>query len=94
MDGGEIIGAMAVFAVLVVPSLGLTARFALKPIVESILRIRDGLDRQRPMVEDPRVASLQQEVLELRETVDCLAAAAEFDAQLRVGAAAPQLPRA
>ena len=94
MDGGEIIGAMAVFAVLVVPSLGLTARFALKPIVESILRIRDGLDRQTPMVEDPRVASLQQEVLELRETVDRLSTAAEFDAQLRVGAAPNALPKA
>lgn len=94
MDGGAIIGMMAVFGLIVVPSLGLTARFALKPIVESIIKMRDALDYQRPVLEDPRVSALQQEVIELRETVDRLAAAAEFDAQLRVGAAAPQLPRA
>jgi hypothetical protein len=94
VNGGEFIGAMAVFAVLVLPSLGLTARFALKPIVESVLRVREALDHQRPVLEDPRVASLQQEVMELRETVDRLSAAAEFDAQLRVGAATNTLPRA
>lgn len=92
IDGGEIIGMMAVFGIFVVPSIGLTARFALKPIVESVLRVREALDRQRPLAEDPRVTTLQQEITELRETVDRLSAAAEFDAQLRAGGGSP-VPR-
>lgn len=84
MDSNDIVGLVAVIAIFLVPSLGLTARFALKPIVDSVLRVREALDRQHPTaIEDSRVTALQHEVYELREAVDRLTAAAEFDAQLR-----------
>ena len=95
MNSGDIVGLVAVIAIFLIPSIGLTARFALKPIVESMLRVRDALDRERGAHgEDPRVPGLQQEVLELRETVERLTAAVEFDTQLRAsaGGGAPQLP--
>ncbi len=94
MNSGDIVGLVAVIAIFLIPSLGLTARFALKPIVESVLRLRDALDTERRAVEDPRVPALQQEVLELRETVERLTTAVEFDTQLRASAtaAAPRLP--
>lgn len=97
MDSNDIVGLVAVIAIFLVPSLGLTARFALKPIVDSVLRVREALDRQRPTaIEDSRVTALQHEVNDLRETVERLTAAAEFDAQLRaVHAAEPvRLPGA
>jgi len=96
MNSGDIVGLVAVIAIFLVPSIGLTARFALKPIVESVLRLRDALDRERAVaaVQDPRFTALQQEVTDLRETVDRLAETVDFHAQLRSGDvhAAAQLP--
>ncbi len=96
MNSGDIVGLVAVIAIFLIPSLGLTARFALKPIVESVLRLRDALDRERATaaVQDPRFTALQQEVVDLRETVDRLAEAVDFHAQLRSAdtPAAAQLP--
>jgi len=94
MNSGDLIGLVAVIAIFLIPSLGLTARFALKPIVESVLRVRDALDRERGALQDPRVPALQQEVMELREKVERLSTAVDFDTQLRAsaGSAATQLP--
>ncbi len=94
MNSGDIVGLVAVIAIFLIPSIGLTARFALKPIVESVLRLRDALDRERGAIEDPRVPALQQEVVELRESVERLTAAVDFDTQLRASGAAtaPRLP--
>lgn len=83
MDGGEIIGLVAVLGIIVIPSLGLTARFALKPIVESVLRLRDALDRQRPSVEVQRISLLEERVTDLQHTVEQLAESVDFHAQLR-----------
>lgn len=96
MNSNDIVGLVAVIGIFLIPSIGLTARFALKPIVESILKIRQSLDQQQQhLIEDPRVPALQQEVLELRETVERLEAAASFDAELRLSAGgAPKLPGA
>ncbi len=92
MNSGDIVGLVAVIAIFLIPSIGLTARFALKPIVESVLRLRDALDRERPTIEDPRVPILQQEISDLRETVERLSQTVEFDTQLRASAGAAQLP--
>ncbi len=94
MNSGDIVGLVAVIAIFLIPSIGLTARFALKPIVESVLRVRDALDTERRAIEDPRVPMLQQEISELRESVERLTTAVDFDTQLRASAAgtAPRLP--
>lgn len=85
MDGGEIIGLVAVLGIFVIPSLGLTARFALKPIVESVLRLRDALDRQRPTVADQRLELLEQRMTEMQHAVERLEETVEFHAQLGRG---------
>ncbi len=93
MNSGDIVGLVAVIAIFLIPSIGLTARFALKPIVESVLRLRDALDRERGTLEDPRVSQLQQELGDLRESVERLTAAVDFDTQLRAsGTVKAQLP--
>ncbi len=88
MNSGDIVGLVAVIAIFLIPSIGLTARFALKPIVESVLRLRDALDTERRAVEDPRVPMLQQEISDLRDSVERLTAAVDFDTQLRASGAA------
>ena len=42
MRTDDIIKLLLTCSVIVLPALGLTARFALKPIVEAILRLKDG----------------------------------------------------
>ncbi len=89
MNGGEIIGFAAVLGIIVIPSLGLTARFALKPIVESVLRLREALDRDRPVHENERLTRLEERVSMLSDTVDRLADSVDFHMQLQAGTRAP-----
>ncbi len=82
MAWDDVLGFIVVIALLVIPSLGLTARFALKPIVESMLRIREALDRSRAPAEDPRLAALETRLDAMQETLERVAQAVDFHAQL------------
>lgn len=87
MDGGEIIGLVAVLSIITIPSLGLVARFALKPVVESMLRLRESFDRQNTSVDTQRLQLLEQRVTEMQDSIERLTDAVDFDRQLRSGAA-------
>ena len=80
----EVAMVLVTFIVLGIPILGLTARFALKPIVDSILRVREAfLEESRGLSVDPAdVERLEAEVRELRQEVRRLTEAAEFDRKL------------
>ncbi len=88
---------IAAIGIVLIPSIGLTARFALKPIVEAIVRLKDAFpqaDAATPQVEQ-RLLAVEEEVRQLRQGFDRLATAVEFDTQLRAGAGpGPSLPRA
>ena len=92
MNPDSIAELIAVVGLILIPSIGLTARFALKPIIESMLKIREALDRQRPPVEDPRLDAIEARLAGLENAVERIATAAEFDARLRAPAAAGALP--
>lgn len=89
MDGGDIAGIIAVtcagLAVLV-PIVGLTARFALRPIVEALVTLRDsGRSQETVHFLERRVALLEQEVHQmdgLRTQVERLAEDRDFHRQL------------
>lgn len=89
---------LAITAIMVIPSLAIFSRLALKPIVDSIVRLRGPREAPAPSPapDDGRFAALEEEVRDLRDSLDRLTAAVEFDAQLRAGAgstaAAAQLP--
>lgn len=87
MDGGEIIGLVAVLSIITIPSLGLVARFALKPVVESMLRLRESFDRQNTSVDTQRLQLLEQRVTEMQDSIERLTDAVDFDRQLRSGTA-------
>lgn len=67
-----------------IPVMGLTARFAIKPLVESLLQIREAFLKQpRDEPVDPeQVERLEREVHELRLQVQRLTEATEFDRKL------------
>ena len=81
----DIIGLIVVLAILVVPALAFTARFALKPMVESMLRIREALDRERAPADNPRLTALEERLAGMETLLDRVAQAVEFDARLRAG---------
>lgn len=71
--------------ILLIPVAGLTARFALKPIVEAIARMREGqtgASGREFAVMEKRVALLEQQVQTMEVELDRLAGAREFDRQL------------
>ena len=86
MDGGEIIGLVAVLSIITIPSVGLVARFAFRPIVESLIRLRESFDRQGTSVDAQRLQLLEQRVTDMQDSIERLTDAVEFDRQLRSGA--------
>ncbi len=96
MIGHDLVGLVAVTAIFLIPSLAVFTRFALRPIVDSVARLR-GLP-EAPAVpappDDARVAALEEEVRQLRDSLERVTALVEFDAQLRRPAEPARLPEA
>ena len=73
---------------ILIPIAGFTARFALKPIVEAIARMKEiqaGSTGRELSVLEQRVSLLEQQYQSLDTTVDRLAEMKDFDRQLTAG---------
>ena len=94
MDTKDALMIALMFIVFGVPALGITARFALKPIVDSIVRLREsfGTGPGNGVVER-RVLELEDEVAQLRAGLSGLEETVAFQQQLLAGpgAAAPAI---
>ena len=80
-----IIAVAGTFLVVLIPVAGLTARFALKPLIESVtaaLRARQGGDVAGM---ERRVAQLEQELATMRGQLQQVADGAAFDRSLTGG---------
>ncbi len=76
-----------------IPIAGVTARFALKPLVDSMARFFDTRTMEDAMaINERRVALLESQVESLEHTVDQLRAAQSFDRELGRGPDREQLP--
>jgi hypothetical protein len=86
IDLTAIIGVFMGSLMVLIPIAGLTARFALKPIVESIARMRDSSNRSEAIeMLERRTALLEQEVQNItgiREDVSRLVEELEFQRSL------------
>ena len=72
--------------IVLVPVAGFTARFAIKPITESIAKMREGSTNVREVaVLEQRVALLEQQVQHMETAVERIGTAKEFDRQLSSG---------
>lgn len=83
MQVDEFLAIVAVFALIVIPALALTARYALRPIVEAIVVLRDGL--AGPRVDEEvhhRLSVIESELSELSGAVRRLVEVQQYDRQL------------
>jgi len=97
IDLTAIISAVMGISIVLIPVIGLTARFALKPTVEALARVFEGKGREEAtQMLERRVALLEQQVDAMEGAVGRLEEASRFDAQLRAGegGSAPKLPPA
>jgi hypothetical protein len=99
MDVEDFLGYAMVISLVVIPALGLTARFALKPIVDALIRLKEGglLPSTIRSAEDvpmlvAEVRRLREEVAQLQQTVARLEDAESFHRTLAAPGAAKQLP--
>jgi hypothetical protein len=92
MEGPEILiplvlGTLGIMTILI-PIAGLTARFALKPIVEAIARMREaqaGISTREVGLLEQRLALLEQQHQALEHEVERIAEIKDFDRQLTSG---------
>lgn len=74
---------VALVGVLVIPALGFTARFALKPIVEAIIRLKEAFPAAAiAPQQEQRLASLEAELHQVHALLERVLERREFDAQL------------
>jgi len=90
----EIIGVLAFLSLVFIPALALTARFAMKPIVESIVKLREAFNLPVGPNQDNflQIERLEREVAELKRDVEQLQVEREFDKQLLRKTSPQQLP--
>ena len=83
VDLAEIVAIFMGILCIMIPVAGITARFALKPIVEAIARAREmqGGSREAAILEK-RVALLEQQIHSIEGSLDRLAEDSEFRRQL------------
>jgi len=84
IDLTAIIAVIMGVSVVLIPIIGLTARFALKPTVEALSRVfeKRGMDDSLRILER-RIALLETELDTVQASVQRLDEAASFDHQLR-----------
>ena len=80
-------------SIVLVPVIGLTARYALKPIVEALGRYFEGQGTQESIkIVERRLGLLEAQLDELQGSLNRLVDASEFDAQLRAADREHALP--
>lgn len=79
----EILSILLAAIILFVPVAGITIRFALKPVVESIARLMEArAGNAASEILERRVALLEQELNATRDELHLLAAKQDFDRRL------------
>jgi hypothetical protein len=86
IDLTEVIAVIMGISVVLIPIIGLTARFALKPTVEALSRIFEGRGRDETVqILERRIALLESQVEVMESSVRRVEEGARFDAQLKAG---------
>ncbi len=83
MDASDIVMLLLVFFLVVVPILGITARLAINPMVNAIVRLRESFAQGAGSgLVERRVLQLEDELRQVRAEVERLAEAEEFQREL------------
>ncbi|MFQ5537103.1 MAG: hypothetical protein ACE5GJ_06585 [Gemmatimonadota bacterium] len=90
-----LVGTIMGISIVLIPVLGITARFALKPTVEALGKLFEhrGMDETMQILER-RMTLMEQQLESMERAVTSLSAAAEFHAALQAGQAPddPEIP--
>jgi hypothetical protein len=89
IDLTAIVAIIMGMSVVLIPVAGVTARFALKPLVESLVRVFEVKGMEETLaIAERRVALLEQQMEALEATVHHLEEGQTFDRQLASGSGA------
>lgn len=92
IDLTAVIATFMGISIILIPVIGLTARLALKPLVESLGRVFQSRESEESVrILERRMALLEQHLESLDTTMTRLAEAAEFTRELQRGSP-PALP--
>jgi hypothetical protein len=84
IDLTSIIAVIMGISIVLVPVIGLTARFALKPVVEALSQTFERRDREETLkILERRIALLEAQVEGMEHAVSRLEETSSFDAQLK-----------
>lgn len=84
IDLTAIIGTVMALSVVVIPVIGITARFALKPTVEALSQFLEGRGQEESTrIMERRIALLEQQVDVLESGLRRVEEVTEFDHRLR-----------
>ncbi len=86
IDLTAIISVIMGISIVLIPVIGLTARFALKPVVEALARVFESRGMNESMqIMERRMALMEAQVEAMGGTMKRLEETSTFDAQLRTG---------
>ncbi len=84
IDIVAVIGVIGGISIVLIPIIGLTARFALKPTVEALSRVFEGKrDDESTQLLEKRIALIEQQVSVMESSMHRLAEVSEFHTQLK-----------
>ncbi len=86
IDLTSLVATIMGISIVLIPVIGLTARFALTPVVEALSKLFDarGADEELRILHR-RLELQEQEIAHLRHTVQGLAEGRDFERQLQAG---------
>lgn len=95
IDLTEIVAVVLSMLVVLIPIAGLTARFAIKPLAESLANVMQARDaHETQQITERRVALLEQQVEALENLTRRLQEERAFDRELKAGSTERTLPAA
>ena len=81
-----IIGTIMGISIVLIPVIGLTARFALKPVVEALSKVFEGRGTEESLqIMERRLGLMEAQIEGIDASMKRLVEASSFDAQLRSG---------
>jgi len=79
-----IIGTIMGISIVLIPVIGLTARFALKPVVEALSKVFEGRGTEESLqIMERRLGLMEAQIEGMEASMNRLAETTRFDAQLR-----------
>jgi len=91
----SVIAVIMGISVVLIPVIGLTARFALKPVVEALSKVFESRELSESyQIMERRMGLMEAQIEAMDNSMNRLADTAHFEAQLRAGSEDPgdQLP--